>query len=62
MSKNSFQKTTKNGKPIIVGGLPLFTTTVESRIAKVKKELLQGVSKIDAIWDNIRVDVSLIKS
>lgn len=61
MAKNSFQRTTKNGRPITVGGLPLFTSTVDSRIKKIRQELNKGLSKFDSKWENIKMDVSLIK-
>lgn len=47
--------TTKTGKPLInrITGLPIYSNTVEARIKRARAELNQGLSKHDAIWNNI---------
>lgn len=62
LPSNSFQKTTKNGKPLINRntGTPVYTLSVNSRIQANTYKLNQGLSKTDAIWNNICRSVQLL--
>ena len=52
---------TKNGRAIIDRNtkLPIYSSTVESRIRKIKSQLNEGLSKYDSVWNNICNDVKI---
>lgn len=56
---NSYQRTTKNGRPLKINDLPSYSTPVENRIKRIKAELNKGLSKADAVWNNICNDIKL---
>lgn len=57
---NSFQRTTKNGRPLKINGLPSYSQPVDNRLKKIKAELNQGLSKFDSVWNNICNDTKLV--
>ena len=54
----SFQRTTKNGRSIKTNGLPVYSIPVEVRLKNLRKQLNQGLSKVDGIWANISREIS----
>lgn len=61
LPSNSFQKTTKNGRPIIDKNtkVPVYTLSIGTRIKANTYKLNQGLSKSDATWNNICRDIQL---
>jgi len=55
----SFQRKTKNGRPLKINGIPSYSQPVENRIKSIKAELNKGLSKFDSVWNNICCDTKL---
>lgn len=60
---NSFQKTTKSGKPVInrTTRTPVYTLSINSRIRANEYKLNKGLSKFDTIWANITRSVQALE-
>ena len=57
MSKNIYQKTTNNGRPVVNNqGLPVFVKSVNQRIKTVREILTIGMNDKDAKWFNVQSD------
>lgn len=60
---NSFQKTTKNGRPIInrATKTPVYTLSLHARIQANTYKLNQGLSNFDSKWNNICRNVQTLQ-
>ncbi len=56
------QKKTKNGRAIVDKDtkLPVYDKPIELRLINIRKELNEGLSKEDSIWNNILNSVKLV--
>lgn len=60
---NSFQKTTKNGRPIInrATKTPIYTLSLYARCKANNYKLNDGLSKFDSIFNNICRNVQTLR-
>lgn len=61
MASHSFQRKTKNGRPIIINSEPSYSLPVEMRIKNIQKELNKGLTKFNGVWDNIQRSVRALE-
>lgn len=62
MSRNTYQKVTTSGRPIVNDlGLPVFTRSIYKRLRTVREMLTIGLHCDDEKWFNIASDIKMIK-